>query len=93
MSRPRKRDGPRDGGPKAQWITQDSRKPTPLRQDDQGRRYSVVVDKRPGVRIVFSTKLEKAAADLTVVRLAAIGCRALAVPMMAIDAPGVQRRQ
>jgi hypothetical protein len=93
MSEPRKRDGPRGGGPKAQRIAQDNREPTPPRQGDQGRRFSVVVDKRPGCRIVFSTRLEKAAADLIVVRLAAIGCRALAVPMMAIDAPGMQRRR
>ena len=55
-------------------------------------RFSVIVDKRPGCRIVFQTRLREEDAHLIVVRLAAIGCPALVVPMHPIDAPGLQRR-
>jgi hypothetical protein len=75
-------------------ATTNNVKPIPLRQDDQAaRRYSVVVDKRPDCRIVFQTRLDKVDADLIVLRLASIGCRAMVVPMMMIDAPGMQRRR
>lgn len=71
----------------------EQRNPTAPRKDDQGRRFSVVVVKRPGVRVIFSTKLEKHAAELICVRLAAVGCTARVVPMLTVDAPGTQRRR
>jgi hypothetical protein len=94
MTGPPNSDNARGRRASAQSKKQCDVKPTPPRQDEQAARcYSVVVDKKPGVRIIFSTKLEKHAAELICVRLAAIGCIAHCVPMMMIDAPGMQRRR
>jgi len=54
--------------------------------------YSVVVEKQPGCRIVFSTRNDRAAAELVVTRLAAIGCMAHVLPMQAPDFTGMHRR-
>jgi hypothetical protein len=86
-----KRREPLAGGPTAQ-NNAESLKRTPSPSADQAQQWSVVVEKRPGVSIVFSTRLSKVDADLIVVRLAAVGCSSLVVPMLSIDAPGMQRR-
>lgn len=74
-----------------------SRERTRLRSDpaagDPARPFTVVVDKRPGIRVVFSTGLDAAAAELLAARLVAIGCKARAVRAEAGDVPGLQRRR
>jgi hypothetical protein len=57
------------------------------------RRYAVVIDKQPGVRVVFSTGLDRAEAELLAARLATIDCKARAVPAADGDVPGLQRRR
>jgi tRNA G37 N-methylase Trm5 len=55
-------------------------------------RFAVVVDKAGRV-VVFSSDLDKAAADLLVVQLARNGCAARTVPALDTDIPGMQRRR
>ena len=56
-------------------------------------RFAVVVEKRRGVLVVFSSGLDRAAADLLTVQLARIGCVARVVPALEGDVPGMQRRR
>jgi len=92
MNSPPKRDNASWRLALAQSIVQGQAENTAKPRADQAHQVSVVVDKRAGVGIVFATRLDQAAAELIVVRLAAVGCLARVVPMLAIDAPGLQRR-
>jgi hypothetical protein len=58
---------------------------------DGPRRFAVVVDKRPGIVVVFASGIDKPAAELLVEQLAKIGCPARVAPAVEGDRPGVQR--
>jgi predicted short-subunit dehydrogenase-like oxidoreductase (DUF2520 family) len=55
-------------------------------------RFAVVVDKRPGTVVVFSSGLNRAAAELLVAQLAKVGCAARVTSAVEGDRPGMERR-
>lgn len=86
MSRSPKRREPLRGGSTSDTIQQRTRK------DSTAGRASVLVDKRPGVIVVFSVCDSRAAAELLASKLAAVGLAARVAPALRSDCAGAQRR-
>jgi hypothetical protein len=57
------------------------------------RRRTVVVDKRPGVVVVFAARLDERDADRLIAQLARLGLLARSVPALDFDMLGAQRHR